>query len=145
MKKYRLKQQRQDEQRRMNQAYRELAHAGGYIDRAVKLVSLQYLVGSMVDVIGAELEMTLERANLRTTKTISIQNALQKATDSYYKHFEGAMSKESVLNWAKDLDSLEKELYNFANIKTLKPKRKAMKEAKAEIEKKYNVELKDLK
>ena len=28
---------------------------GGYIDRAVKLVSLQYLVGSMVDVIGAEL------------------------------------------------------------------------------------------
>ena len=38
MKKYRLKQQRQDEQRRMNQAYRELAYEGGYIDRAVKLV-----------------------------------------------------------------------------------------------------------
>ena len=34
------KQQRQDEHRRMNQAYRELAYAGGYIDRAVKLVSL---------------------------------------------------------------------------------------------------------
>ena len=42
----------------MNQAYRELAQPGGYIDRAVKLVSLQYLVGSMVDVIGAELEQT---------------------------------------------------------------------------------------
>ena len=57
--KSKIKKQRQDEQRRMNQAYRELAHAGGYIDRAVKLVSLQYLVGSMVDVIGAELEQTL--------------------------------------------------------------------------------------
>lgn len=79
MKKYRLKKQRQDERRRMNQAYRELAHVGGYIDRAVKLVSLQYLVGSMVDVIGAELEQTLERANLMNPKTISIQNALQKA------------------------------------------------------------------
>ena len=136
---------KQDELRRANQAYQELAQVGGYLDHVIKLISLQYIVGSMVDVIGAEIEMTLERANLKTTKTISIQNALQKATDAYYKHFEGAMSKESVLNWAKDLDSLEKELYNFANIKTLKPKRKAMKEAKAEIEKKYNVELKDLK
>ena len=144
MKRKQLK-QKQDELRRANQAYQELAQVGGYLDHVIKLISLQYIVGSMVDVIGAEIEMTLERANLKTTKTISIQNALQKATDSYYKHFEGAMSKESVLNWAKDLDSLEKELYNFANIKTLKPKRKAMKEAKAEIEKKYNVELKDLK
>ena len=144
MKRKQLK-QKQDELRRANQAYQELAQVGGYLDHVIKLISLQYIVGSMVDVIGAEIEMTLERANLKTTKTISIQNALQKATDSYYKHFEGAMSKESVLNWAEDLDSLEKELYNFANIKTLKPKRKAMKEAKAEIEKKYNVELKDLK
>ena len=139
------KKQRQDEQRRMNQAYRELAHAGGYIDRAVKLVSLQYLVGSMVDVIGAELEMTLERANLMNTKTISIQNALQKATNEYYKFFGGVMKKESELNWANDLDRLEAELYKFAGIKKMRPKRKAMKEAKAVIEEKYGVKLEDLK
>ena len=136
---------RQDEQRRMNQAYRELAHVGGYIDRAVKLVSLQYLVGSMVDVIGAELEHTLERANLMTTKTISIQNALQKATNEYYKFFGGVMNPDSVLDWANDLDRLEAELYKFAGIKELRPKRKAMQEAKPELEKKYNVKLEDLK
>lgn len=143
--KAKLKQQKQDEQRRMNQAYRELAHAGGYIDRAVKLVSLQYLVGSMVDIIGAELEMTLERANLMNAKTISIQNALQKATNEYYKFFGGVMKKESELDWANDLDRLEAELYKFAGIKDLRPKRKAMKEAKAIIEEKYNVKLEDLK
>jgi len=143
--KSKLKQQRQDEQRRMNQAYRELAHAGGYIDRAVKLVSLQYLVGSMVDVIGAELEQTLERANLMNTKTISIQNALQKATNEYYKFFGGVMKKDSVTDWANDIDRLETELYKFADIKVLRPKRKAMKEAKAVIEEKYNVKLEDLK
>ena len=139
------KQQRQDEQRRMNQAYRELAHAGGYIDRAVKLVSLQYLVGSMVDVIGAELEQTLERANLMNTKTISIQNALQKATNEYYKFFGGVMKKDSVTDWANDIERLEEELYKFADIKELRPKRKAMKEAKAVIEEKYGVKLEDLK
>ena len=139
------KQQRQDEQRRMNQAYRELAHTGGYIDRAVKLVSLQYLVGSMVDVIGAELEQTLERANLLNTKTISIQNALQKATNEYYKFFEGVMKKDAVTDWASDIERLEAELYKFADIKELRPKRKAMKEAKAMIEEKYGVKLEELK
>ena len=136
---------KQDEQRRMNQAYRELAYEGGYIDRAVKLVSLQYLVGSMGDVIGAELEQTLERANLMNAKTISIQNALQKATNEYYKFFGGVMKKDSVTDWAGDIDRLEAELYKFADIKELRPKRKAMKEAKPRIEEKYNVELKDLK
>ena len=143
--KSKTKQQRQDERRRMNQAYRELAHVGGYIDRAVKLVSLQYLVGSMVDVIGAELEQTLERANLMNTKTISIQNALQKATNEYYKFFGGVMKKDSVTDWANDIDRLEAELYKFADIKVLRPKRKAMKEAKAVIEEKYGVKLEDLK
>ena len=143
--KSKIKKQRQDERRRMNQAYRELAYVGGYIDRAVKLVSLQYLVGSMVDVIGAELEQTLERANLMNTKTISIQNALQKATDEYYKFFGGAMQKDAVTDWANDIDRLEAELYKFADIKVLRPKRKAMKEAKAVIEEKYGVELEDLK
>ena len=139
------KQQLQDEQRRMNQAYRELAYEGGYIDRAVKLVSLQYLVGSMVDVIGAELEQTLERANLMNTKTISIQNALQKATNEYYKFFGGVMKKDSVTDWASDIERLEAELYKFADIKELRPKRKAMKEAKAVIEEKYGVKLEELK
>ena len=143
--KIKLKKQRQDEQRRMNQAYRELAYEGGYIDRAVKLVSLQYLVGSMVDVIGAELEHTLERANLMNAKTISIQNALQKATNEYYKFFGGVMKKDSVTDWANDIDRLEAELYKFADIKELRPKRKAMKEAKAIIEEKYGVKLEDLK
>ena len=143
--KSKLKQQRQDEQRRINQAYRELAYEGGYIDRAVKLVSLQYLVGSMVDVIGAELEQTLDRANLMNAKTISIQNALQKATNEYYKFFGGVMKKDSVTDWASDIERLEAELYKFADIKELRPKRKAMKEAKAVIEKKYGVELEELK
>lgn len=143
--KAKIKQQRQDEQRRMNQAYRELAYSGGYIDRAVKLVSLQYLVGSMVDVIGAELEQTLERANLMNSKTISIQNALQKATNEYYKFFGDVMKKDSVLDWANDIERLEAELYKFADIKDLRPKRKAMKEAKAVIEEKYGVKLDDLK
>ncbi len=140
-----MKQRKQDELRRFNQATTELAHVGGYLDHAIKLISLQYLVGSMVDVIGAEIEQTLERANLKTNKTISIQNALQRATNDYYKYFEGAMGRESVINWANDLDKLEAELYNFANIKTLRPKRKAMKEAKAVIEEKYGVKLEDLK
>ena len=143
--KRKLKQQKQDEQRRMNQAYRELAYVGGYIDRAVKLVSLQYLVGSMVDVIGAELEQTLERANLMNAKTISIQNALQKATNEYYKFFEGVMKEGAVMDWANDVERLEAELYKFADIKELRPKRKAMKEAKAVIEEKYGVKLEELK
>ena len=63
--KTKLKQQKQDELRRYNQANIELAQVGGYIPRAVKLVSLQYLVGSMVDVIGADIEETLDRANLK--------------------------------------------------------------------------------
>ena len=136
---------KQDEQRRMNQAYRELAHAGGYIDRAVKLVSLQYLVGSMVDVIGAELEQTLGRANLMNAKTISIQNALQKATNEYYKFFGGVMKEGATLDWANDIERLESELYKFAGIKALRPKRKAMREAKAIIEEKYGVKLEELK
>ncbi len=143
--KAKIKQQKQDEQRRMNQAYRELAYEGGYIDRAVRLVSLQYLIGSMVDVIGAELEQTLERANLMNAKTISIQNALQKATNEYYKFFGGVMKKDSVTDWANDIERLEAELYKFADIKELRPKRKAMKEAKAVIEEKYNVKLEELK
>lgn len=143
--KTKIKQQKQDEQRRTNQAYKELAYVGGYIDRAVKLVSLQYLVGSMVDVIGAELEQTLYRANLMSAKTISIQNALQKATNEYYKFFGGVMKKDSVTDWANDIERLEAELYKFAGIKDLRPKRKAMKEAKAAIEEKYGVKLEELK
>lgn len=143
--KAKLKKQRQEEQRRINKAYQELAQAGGYIDRAVKLVSLQYLVGSMVDVIGAEVEYTLDRANLMNTKAISIQNALQKAMNEYYEFFGGAFKKDAVLDWARDLDDLEKILYKYADIKELRPKRKAMKEVKERIEKKYGVELEDLK
>ena len=143
--KAKLKKQKQDERRRMNQAYRELAHAGGYTDRAIKLISLQYLVASMVDVIGAEIEHTLERANLASAKTISIQNALRKSTNEYYKFFSSVMNKESSIDWANDVDRLEAELYKFADIKALRPKRKAMREAKAIIEEKYNVKLEDLK
>ena len=59
----------------------------------------------MVDVIGAELEQTLERANLMNAKTISIQNALQKATNEYYKFFGGVMKKDSVTDWASDIET----------------------------------------
>lgn len=137
--------QRQDEKRRQNLAYGELAEVGGYIDHAVKLISLQYLVGSMVGVLSTEIEMTLERAMLRTNKTISIQNALTKATDEYFKYFEGIMKDGAVINWANDLERLEGALYEFANIKALRPKRKAMAEAKTIIENKHNVNLEDLK
>ena len=143
--KAKLKKQKQDELRRYNQANIELAQVGGYIPRAVKLVSLQYLVGSMVDVIGADIEETLDRANLKTNKLISIQNALRKATDDYYKYFEGTMKDGAVLDWAQDLEKLEDVLFKFADIKPLRPKRKAMKEAKPRIEEKYNVKLEDLK
>lgn len=99
----------------------------------------------MVDVIGAELEQTLDRAILMNSKTISIQNALQKATNEYYKFFGGVMKKDSVTDWAGDIERLEAELYKFADIKELRPKRKAMKEAKAIIEEKYGVKLEELK
>ena len=55
------------------------------------------------------------------------------------------MKKDSVTDWAGDIERLETELYKFADIKELRPKRKAMKEAKAVIEEKYNVKLDDLK
>lgn len=137
--------QRQDEMRRINKANTELAEIGGYIEYAVRVISLQYLVASMVDVLGAEIEHTFDRANLRTAKLISIQNSVRKATDEYYKFFEGTMKDGAVLDWANDLDKLEEVLYQFAGIKQLRPKRKAMREAKPELEKKYNVKLKDLK
>ncbi len=137
-------QQKQDEKRRENLAYSELAEVGGYLDHAVKLISLQYLVGSMVGVLSAEIEMTLERANLKTNKTISIQNALEKATGDYFKHFEGSLKEGAVIDWANDLEKLEATVYEFANVKTLRPRRKAMKEALSIIENKYNVKLKEL-
>lgn len=137
--------QRQDEKRRKNLAYGELSEVGGYIDHAVKLISLQYLVGSMVGVLSTEIEMTLERAMLKTNKMISIQNALTKATDDYFKYFEGIMKDGAVINWANDLERLEQSLYEFSNIKPLRPRRKAMAEAKTIIENKYNVKLEDLK
>lgn len=137
--------QKQDELRRANQAYKELAFVGGYMDEAEKLISLMYVNISATISINERLMNTLERANLKTTKTISIHNKMLKATESYFKLFDGAMSRDSVMHWANDLDRLEKELYKFANIKTLRPKRKAMKEAKPKIEKRYNIELEDLK
>ena len=50
-----------------------------------------------------------------------------------------------TVNSGKDIERLEAELYKFADIKDLRPKRKAMKEAKKIIEEKYNVKLEELK
>ena len=50
-----------------------------------------------------------------------------------------------TVNSGKDIERLEAELYKFADIKDLRPKRKAMKEAKAVIEEKYGVKLEELK
>ena len=66
-------------------------------------------------------------------------------SNEYYKFFGGVMKKDSVTDWANDIDRLEAELYKFADIKDLRPKRKAMKEAKAVIEEKYGVKLEELK
>lgn len=146
MKNKRLRQRKfQDQKRRENLAYSELAEVGGYLDHAVKLISLQYLVGSMVAVIAADIEVTLERANLKSNKIISIQNALQKATDDYFNYFKGSIKDSAVNDWAEDLERIEKTIYEFANIKQLRPKRKAMREAKTIIEEKFNVKLEDLK
>lgn len=136
--------QKQDELRRFNKASIELARVGGYMDRAEKLLSVQHLLVSLVVSYNAALEETLERANLKTTKTISIQNALLKSTDAFYKLFDGAMERETVLNWAEDLDRLEIEVSKFAGIKQFRPKRKAMQEAKPALEEKYNIILNDL-
>ena len=143
--KKRRQQQIQDQKRRENSAYSELAEAGGYLEHAVKLISLQYLTVSMVAMTSSEIEVTLERANLKTNKAISIQNALTKATNDYFKYFESAIRDDAVMDWAEDLERLEAILYDFANIKTLRPKRKAMRDAKEAIESKYNVKLKELK
>ena len=135
----------QDEKRRLNLAYAELAEIGGYIAHAVRLISLQYLVGSTVQSIGADIEITLERANLKTNKTISIQNALNKATDDYFNYFKSAIKDEAVLDWANDLERIEAVVYKFANITPLKPNEEAMAEAKKRIELKYNVTLDEMK
>ena len=70
---------------------------------------------------------------------------MEEQTKEYYKFFGGVMKKDSVTDWAGDIERLEAELYKFADIKELRPRRKAMKEAKAVIEEKYNVKLEELK
>lgn len=132
----------QDRKRRENLAYAELANVGGVLKHVVDLITLQYRVASTVQVIGAEIEHTLEQANLRTNKTISIQNTIDKAIGNYAQQFEGAMAEGAALRWAKDLDELEAVLYEHAGIKDFEPNWEAMKEAKKEIEDKFKVKLK---
>lgn len=132
----------QDRKRRENLAYAELANVGGVLKHVVDLINLQYLVASTVQVIGAEIEHTLEQANLRTNKTISIQNTIDKAIGNYVQQFEGAMAEGAALRWSKDLDELESVLYEHAGIKDFEPNWEAMKEAKKEIEDKFKVKLK---
>lgn len=137
------KAQKQEEQRLANKATLELAEIGGYIEYATKLISLQYLVGSVVGLLSAELDIVFERCNIKSNKIISIQKGLDQTMDKYYKFFEGALGKDTTLDWAKDVDALEAELKKWAGIKTLRPKRKAMSQAKPLIEQKYNVKIKD--
>lgn len=139
------KKERQEYQTRLNQATLELASIGGYIDHATRLISLQYLVGSMVASLSADIEITFERCNIKSNKIISIQKGLDDAVNKYYDFFKGVMRQESVLDWSEDMDKLEKELKKWAGIKDLRPKRKAMREAFNEIEKKYNVKLLEAK
>lgn len=137
--------QLQEYNARVNKATIELAEIGGYIEHATKLISLQYLVGSMVATLQAELDITFKRANIKSNKIVSIQNALDKAVDEYLNFFKGAMGKDTTLDYFGDLEKLEIELYKWANIKTLRPKRKAMREAIRELEIKHNVKLEELK
>lgn len=90
----------QDRKRRENLAYAELANVGGVLKHVVDLITLQYRVASTVQVIGAEIEHTLEQANLRTNKTISIQNTIGKAIEKYAQQFEGAMVEGAALRRA---------------------------------------------
>ena len=134
---------KQDERRRLNQATLELASIGGYTDYAIKLISLQYLCGSMVGVLAGEIELIMEQANLKSNKTISIQKGLDDAMKKYYNFFQNSIKGENTLDWANDLDKLEKVLKEWAGIKAFRPKRKAMKEAKQGIAEKHGVEVRD--
>ena len=55
------------------------------------------------------------------------------------------MKDGAVLDWAQDLEKLEDVLFKFADIKPLRPKRKAMKEAKPRIEEKIQRKIRRFK
>lgn len=139
------KKQKQEYQARVNKATRELATVGGYIDHAVKLISLQYLVGSVVAMLQADIEDTFERCNMKSNKVISIQNGLNKTMDEYFKYFKGAMSQQATLDWSNDLTKLKAEVERWAKIGELEPDFEAMKTFKPSIEKEYGVELMEAK
>ncbi len=141
MRKNRQKQLMQDERRRANLAYAELAQIGGYLDRVGKLIWVQFVTASLVDFIGADIEHTLKSANLATNKTFSIQNKVRKATEGYFDYFSDVINEEMTGQWALDLDKLEEAVYDFANISEFKPDIDAMEKSKKEIEDKYKVKL----
>lgn len=139
------KKQKQEYQARVNKATRELATVGGYIEHAVKLISLQYLVGSVVAMLQADIEDTFERCNMKSNKVISIQNGLNNTMDEYFKLFKGAMSQQATLDWSNDLAKLKAEVEKWAKIEELEPDFEAMKTFKPSIEEEYGVELMEAK
>ena len=62
----------------------------------------------MVDVIGAELEQTLERANLMNAKQYQFKMHFKKQRMNIINFFfGGVMKKDSVMDWAKVILRLE--------------------------------------
>lgn len=145
MRRKREKQFEIEKKRRANLAKIELARLGGYLDRVERLASLQYLVASVIEVIGEEINDMLKEVDLDTVKTISIQNTVRKASESYFKLFSKAVDPDMTTKWASDLDELEKLLYGFMEIDKFEPNIDLMKSEKSRIEKEFGVELKVIK
>lgn len=145
MRRKREKQFEIEKKRRANLAKIELARLGGYLDRVERLASLQYLVASVIEVIGEEINDMLKEVDLDTVKTISIQNTVRKASESYFKLFSSAINPDMTTKWASDLDELEKLLYGFMGIDKFEPNIDLMKSEKSRIEKEFGVELKVIK
>ena len=131
-----------EKKRRANLAKIELARLGGYLDRVERLASLQYLVASVIEVIGEEINDMLKEVDLDTVKTISIQNTVRKASESYFKLFSGAIDPDMTTRWASDLDELEKLLYGFMGIDKFEPNIDLMRSEQFRIEKEFGVEIK---
>lgn len=133
-----------EKKRRANLAKIELARLGGYLDRVERLASLQYLVASVIEVIGEEINDILKEVDLDTVKTISIQNTVRKASESYFKYFSSAIDPDMTTKWASDLEELEKLLYGFMGIDKFEPHIDLMRSEKPRIEKEFRVELKEI-
>lgn len=132
----------QAKQELYNRAIKEVADIGGYVDHAAKLLGVQYLVASLVQVVADEIEWVLDKAHMKSNKTISIQKEIIAATDKYFEHLKGVASADQFMNWANDLEALKKEVYKWADVKDFEPRKDEIKARIDAVNEKYLTELK---